>query len=60
VYVCIHDQVIITYGDGMGLCIRVHVVGCSLASACLYRHRVMNARHRGRGAGHVYPEGESL
>jgi hypothetical protein len=44
VYVCIPDRVIITDGDGMRPCTRVHVVGCLPASACLYHRRVMNAR----------------
>jgi hypothetical protein len=55
VYVHIPDRVIITDGDGICPCTKVRAVGCSLASACLYRRWVMNARPRGRGAGHVYP-----
>jgi hypothetical protein len=58
-YVHIPDRVIITDGDGIGPCTQVLAVGCSLASTCLYRHRVMNACPRGHGASHVYPEGGS-
>jgi hypothetical protein len=58
-YVRIPDLVIITDGDGMGPWTRVHVVGCSPDSACLYHRQVMNARPRGRGASHVYPEAGS-
>jgi hypothetical protein len=43
VYVHIPDRVIITDGEGIGPCTRVHAIGCSPTSVCLYRRRVMNA-----------------
>jgi hypothetical protein len=46
VYMRIPDRVIITDGDGMGPCTRVHDVGCSPAFTCLY-------------CSHVYLEGGS-
>jgi hypothetical protein len=58
-YVPIPDRVITMDGDGIDPCTRVCAVGCSPASACLYRCRVMNARPRGHGASHAYLEGGS-
>jgi hypothetical protein len=43
-YLHISNRVIAMEGDGIGLCTRVHAIGCAPASACLYRHRAMNAR----------------
>jgi hypothetical protein len=54
VYVHIPSRVIIMDVDGIGPYTRVHDVGCSPASACLYRYQVMNALPQGRGNGHVY------
>jgi hypothetical protein len=43
VYVYIPDRVITVEGDGIGSCTQVRAIECSPASACLYRHWVMNA-----------------